>query len=87
MKRNIKLYTRMQNALSSMAFKRRLMFSYVLVVIVPITIVGFFFVSATREVILEQAINEAENGIESIKRNLLENLRACVDVSDIYIDQ
>lgn len=85
---NLELVTRIQKALSSMTFKKRLMFSYVLVVIVPITIVGFFFVNATRNVILEQAIDEAKNDMESIKRNVLENLRVFVDVSDkIYLDR
>ena len=86
--KNTKLYKRIKDVLSSMAFKKRLMLSYVLVVIVPIVIIGFLFVNSTRNVILEQAMEEAKNRMESIQRNILENFRVLVDVSDkIYLDR
>jgi len=78
----------LRNLFSKVSFRKKLSLSYTIVVIIPVLLVGFYFVSGLRDVLLEQALVDAQSNVLSIKRELMEDFEFFAILSDgIYINQ
>ena len=68
--------------MNNVRIKQKLMFSFILVVFVPVLIVGIFLTAAFRQNVLDQATQQITNNVERIKKQTLDIIRMPIDISD-----
>ncbi|WP_425516973.1 histidine kinase [Paenibacillus tritici] len=76
----IKRLVRMVN---NMKLKYKLIFFYIIVVMIPVLIVGFTLTNYFRDGALTRAIDQATNNVEKIKSQLSSKLRVPTDISNL----
>ncbi|AIQ43734.1 histidine kinase [Paenibacillus sp. FSL R7-0297] len=74
--------------INNMKLKYKLIFFYIIVVMIPVLIVGIILTSYFREGALNRAIDQATNNVEKIKSQLSSKLRVPTDISNLlYFDE
>lgn len=74
--------------INNMKLKYKLIFFYIIVVMIPVLIVGIILTSYFRQGALNRAIDQATNNVEKIKSQLTSKLRVPTDLSNlIYFDE
>ena len=68
--------------MNNVRIKQKLMFSFILVVFVPVLIVGIFLTAAFRQNVLDQATQQITNNVERIKKQTLDIIRMPIEISD-----
>lgn len=68
--------------MNNIRIKQKLMFSFILVVFVPVLIVGIFLTAAFRQNVLDQATQQITNNVERIKKQTLDIIRMPIEISD-----
>lgn len=82
---DIKKLVRMVN---NMKLKYKLIFFYIIVVMIPVLIAGVILTNYFREGALNRAIDQATNNVEKIKSQLYSKLRVPTDISNLlYFDE
>lgn len=73
---------------NNMKLKYKLIFFYIIVVMIPVLIVGIILTSYFREGALNRAIDQATNNVAKIKSQLYSKLRVPTDISNLlYFDE
>ncbi|OBZ16559.1 MULTISPECIES: sensor histidine kinase [Bacillales] len=70
------------NKMNNIRIKNKLIFSFILVVFVPVLIVGIFLTVAFRQNVLDQATQQITNNVERIKKQTLDIIRMPIEISD-----
>jgi two-component system sensor histidine kinase YesM len=70
------------NKMNNIRIKNKLIFSFILVVFVPVLIVGIFLTVAFRQNVLDQATQQITNNAERVKKQTLDIIRMPIDISD-----
>ncbi|MEK4046720.1 histidine kinase [Paenibacillus sp. FSL H8-0048] len=71
-----------------MKLKYKLIFFYIIVVMIPVLIAGIILTNYFREGALNRAIDQATNNVEKIKSQLYSKLRVPTDISNLlYFDE
>lgn len=68
--------------MNNIRIKNKLIFSFILVVFVPVLIVGIFLTVAFRQNVLDQATQQITNNVERIKKQTLDIIRMPIEISD-----
>lgn len=68
--------------LNNIRIKNKLIFSFLLVVFVPVLIVGIFLTVALRQNVLDQATQQITNNVERIKKQTSDIIRMPIEISD-----
>ncbi|NQX49041.1 sensor histidine kinase [Paenibacillus tritici] len=68
---------------NNMKLKYKLIFFYIIVVMIPVLIVGFTLTNYFRDGALTRAIDQATNNVEKIKSQLSSKLRVPTDISNL----
>lgn len=73
---------------NNMKLKYKLIFFYIIVVMIPVLIVGISLISYFRGAALTRAIEQATNNVEKIKSQMSTKLRVPTDISNLlYFDE
>ncbi|MFC6648532.1 hypothetical protein [Paenibacillus rhizoplanae] len=73
---------------NNMKLKYKLIFFYIIVVMIPVLIAGVILTNYFREGALNRAIDQATNNVEKIKSQLYSKLRVPTDISNLlYFDE
>ncbi|MBW4083740.1 sensor histidine kinase [Paenibacillus sp. S150] len=73
--------------INNMKLKYKLIFFYIIVVMIPVLIVGIILTSYFRGTALTRAIEQATNNVEKIKSQMITKLRVPTDISNLlYFD-
>ena len=76
------------NRVNDISILKKLIFSYVFVVFVPVLLVGSILTNTMYRLALDQAVNEALHSVERIKKRIHETMRASIMVANkYYIDR
>ncbi len=76
------------NRVNDISILKKLIFSYVFVVFVPVLLVGSILTNTMYRLALDQAVNEALHSVERIKKRIHETMRASITVANkYYIDR
>lgn len=67
---------------NNIRIKNKLIFSFLLVVFVPVLIVGIFLTTALRQNVLDQATQQITNNVERIKKQTSDIIRMPIEISD-----
>ncbi|WP_168120594.1 sensor histidine kinase [Paenibacillus sp. HB172176] len=67
---------------NNIRIKNKLIFSFILVVFVPILIVGIFLTTAFRQNVLDQATKQVTNNVERVKSQTADIIRMPIEISD-----
>ncbi|MGM0879790.1 MAG: cache domain-containing sensor histidine kinase [Bacillota bacterium] len=70
------------NKMNNIRIKNKLIFSFILVVFVPVLIVGIFLTVAFRQNVLDQATQQITNNVERVKKQTLDIIRMPIEISD-----
>lgn len=70
------------NKMNNIRIKNKLIFSFILVVFVPVLIVGVFLTVAFRQNVLDQATQQITNNVERVKKQTLDIIRMPIEISD-----
>ncbi|WP_223830145.1 sensor histidine kinase [Paenibacillus arenilitoris] len=68
--------------MNNIRIKNKLIFSFILVVFVPVLIVGIFLTVAFRQNVLDQATQQVTNNVERIKKQTTDIIRMPIEISD-----
>ncbi len=68
--------------MNNIRIRNKLIFSFILVVFVPVLIVGIFLTVAFRQNVLDQATQQITNNVERIKKQTLDIIRMPIEISD-----
>ncbi|WP_036718812.1 sensor histidine kinase [Paenibacillus harenae] len=68
--------------MNNIRIKNKLIFSFILVVFVPVLIVGIFLTVAFRQNVLDQATQQITNNVERIKKQTTDIIRMPIEISD-----
>ncbi|OKP67910.1 two-component sensor histidine kinase [Paenibacillus sp. P3E] len=73
--------------INNLKLKYKLIFFYIIVVMIPVLIVGIILTSYFRSAALDRAIEQATNNVEKIKSQMVTKLRVPTDISNLlYFD-
>lgn len=73
--------------LKNLKVKNQLLGMYIIVVIIPVLILGFFLTRCMCDMVVDRAINEASINIDRIKERMNETIKVANSVADrIYVD-
>lgn len=76
------------NSFKDMKIRKKLIISYVIVVLMPISIVGIYLTSGMRNMVIDKTISEVNVNIDRIQDRLSEVIKIANDVSDrIYFNE
>ncbi|WP_159886590.1 cache domain-containing sensor histidine kinase [Paenibacillus puerhi] len=68
--------------------RKKLMLSYVLIVLVPVLIVGMLLTQSLQRMAVDHAVQQSVNNVEKIKKQVEETLKIPADISNkIYFDK
>ncbi len=67
---------------NNISISKKLLLSYVLVVLLPVLLIGLILTYRMKEMVIERSINEASVNVERIHTRLSDVLKLAVDVSD-----
>jgi two-component system sensor histidine kinase YesM len=71
-----------------MKIRRKLLLIYIIVVLIPILVVGFYLTDGMRSMVIEKSIDEARTNNDRIQYRLNEIIKIANDVSDrVYFDE
>ncbi|MFD1956661.1 sensor histidine kinase [Paenibacillus thailandensis] len=73
---------RLLKKINDMRIKNKLIFSFILVVFIPVLIVGVFLTASYRQDVLDQATEQTLNNVEKIKRQTSDIISMPIDISD-----
>lgn len=74
--------------INDISILKKLIFSYVLLVFIPVLFVGSILTKTMCQLALDQAVNEAAHSVERIKKRVLETMRVSIVISNqYYLDQ
>lgn len=68
--------------MNDVRIKNKLMFTYIVVVCVPVLIVGLLLTGAFRQNVLDQATEQTMNNVDKIKKQTADILRMPIEISD-----
>ncbi|WP_364141506.1 cache domain-containing sensor histidine kinase [Paenibacillus sp. LPE1-1-1.1] len=68
--------------MNNIRIKKKLIFSFILVVFVPVLIVGIFLTVAFRQNVLDQATQQITNNVERVKKQTMDIIRMPIGISD-----
>lgn len=68
--------------MNNIRIKNKLIFSFILVVFIPVLIVGIFLTVAFRQNVLDQATQQITNNVERVKKQTLDIIRMPIEISD-----
>lgn len=73
--------------LNNMNIKKKLMFSYILVVLLPVLLIGFVLTFSMQKVVTERAMYEAKSSVERVYTRLNETLKLAQNLfAQFYMD-
>ncbi|WP_163192953.1 sensor histidine kinase [Clostridium thermarum] len=76
------------NRFNDMKIRKKLMLIYIIVVLIPILVVGFYLTEGMRSMVIEKSIDEACTNNDRIQYRLNEIIKIANDVSDrMYFDE
>src|SRR5690606_27393799 len=77
-------WRKLRNRINDVSILKKLILSYILVVLVPVLLVGSILTNTMYRLALDQAVNEAHYSVERIKKRVLEALRVSMIVANKY---
>jgi two-component system, sensor histidine kinase YesM len=84
----MKIIIKLKDRINNLKIRRKLIFSYVIVVLLPVLIVGIYLTSGMRKMVMDKAVNEAYTNADRIQYRLTEVIKIVNDVSDrIYFNE
>jgi two-component system sensor histidine kinase YesM len=84
----MKFIIKLKTIIKNQKIKQKLIFSYVIVVLIPVLIVGMYLTSGMRKMVMDKAVDEASTNTERIQYRLTEVVKIGNDVSDrIYFNE
>ena len=73
---------------NDISIRKKLIISYILVVIVPVLLVGVFLTSSMRRLALDQAVHESTVNVDRVKKRITDIMRVSKAISDkLYTDK
>lgn len=78
----MKIIIKLKNKINNLKIRKKLIFSYVIVVLLPVLIVGMYLTSGMRKMVMDKALNEAYTNADRIQDRLTEVIKIANDVSD-----
>jgi two-component system sensor histidine kinase YesM len=73
---------------NDISIRKKLIISYILVVIVPVLLVGMILTGSMRRLALDQAVHESSVNVDRVKKRITDIMRVSKAISDkLYIDK
>jgi two-component system, sensor histidine kinase YesM len=84
----MRIFIRLRNKINNLKIRKKLIFSYIIVVLLPVLIVGMYLTGGMRKMVMDKALNEAYTNADRIQDRLTEVIKIANDVSDrIYFNE
>lgn len=81
------LIKRLLKEINNISIKRKLVFSYLFVVVLPVLLVGIILTGNLRKMALESAVKEATANVDRVRKGVVDTMKAPIDISmQIYGD-
>ncbi|MDB4867118.1 MAG: histidine kinase [Cohnella sp.] len=73
---------------ANLSLQKKLMFTYIAVVVIPVLLVGLMLTNSLRQMALDAAVRQSGDRVDNIKKRTIETLRVPIDLSNqILIDK
>lgn len=73
---------------NNVSTRKKLLLSYIIVVCMPVLLVGIILTISLRNMALSNAVNEAENNVERVKKRVADLMKSPIDISQkLYADK
>lgn len=76
------------HGLNDISIRKKFVLSYIAVVLFPVLLVGLILTNGMRQLALDQAVHEATNNVDRVKKRITEIMRISIAISNkFYIDR